>query len=373
MPPGAEGASKQPSSTAIVVSEDLDVTDTLRTGLEKIVGRVSTVPAVEVIPESPPAAIVVIHVSRGVDGDAKKSVAAIPHKCPVIVALGGNDLADVAAALDASPQVVGVLTAERATPDSVAELARRAIRGNIFGLAAKVPNGTRIHEVPVVNYDDKLRCIEQITRFAKESKIRGKYRDGIAQCVDEMLMNALYEAPREASMGSLSALEMDKAKIAARAQQPVLVQYAYADGILYLAVRDSYGSLRRDALLEHWRHAMDAQKDGDDALEGGLGLYIMSHSSTSLVFNEIPGVATECVGSFDVRSPKMQVQELGLLRETDRHSIAHLTAELERQTPKPVPVEEIELAGPNRNAVLLLIGLAVVVVVLLVLVIASRS
>ncbi len=373
MPPGAEGASKKPSTTAIVVSEDLEVTDTLRTGLEKVVGRVSTVPAVEVIPESPAAAIVVVHLTSGVDEAAQKSVATVPHECPVIIALGGNDLADVAAALGASPQVVGVLTADRATPDSVAELARRAIRGNIFGLAGKVTEGTKIHEVPVVNYDDKLRCIEKITRFAKESKIRGKYRDGIAQCVDEMLMNALYEAPREASMGSLSSLEMDKAKIAARAQQPVLVQYAYGDGILFLAVRDNYGSLRRDALLEHWRHAMDAQRDGEDALEGGLGLYIMSHSSTSLVFNEIPGVATECIGAFDVRSPKMQVQELGLLRETDRHSIAHLTAELEKQTPKPAPVEETQIAGPSRNAVLLLVGLAVVVLVLLVLLIAGRS
>jgi len=373
MPPGAEGTAKEPSSTAIVVSEDLEITDTLRAGLEKVVGRVSTVPAVEVIPESPAAAAVVVHVASGVDEDTKRSIAAVPHKCPVIIALGGNDLGDVAAALDASPQVAAVLTADRATPDSVAELARRAIRGNIFGLADKVPKGTKIREVAVVNYADKLRCIEQITRFAGESKIRGKYRDAIAQCVDEMLMNALYEAPREASMGSLSALEMDKAKIAARAQQPVLVQYAYADGILFLAVRDSYGSLRRDALLEHWRHAMDAQRDGEDALEGGLGLYIMSHSSTSLVFNEIPGVATECIGSFNVKSPKMQVQELGLLRETDRHSIAHLTAELEKHVPKEPVLEETKIAGPSRNAVILLVGLAVVVVVLLVLVIASRS
>jgi hypothetical protein len=47
----------------------------------------------------------------------------------------------------------------------------------------------------------------------------------------------------------------------------------------------------------------------------GLGLYLITNSSTGVFFNVLPGVATEAVCTFDLESPKVKLESLGFFVE----------------------------------------------------------
>src|SRR5690606_22356506 len=114
-------------------------------------------------------------------------------------------------------------------------------------------------------------------------------------------------------------LDTSPEAIAARARQAVAVHWAYANRTLYLSVRDPYGSLAREELLRSWSAAIGERSQ---VAECGLGLEIISHGATSLAYNLLPGVATECVCSFDTTVPKLQLEEIGIYPESDSEAAA---------------------------------------------------
>ena len=62
--------------------------------------------------------------------------------------------------------------------------------------------------------------------FAELMGVRRKYRESIEQCVDEMLMNALYDAPVDEQGQHMFAEIPTKTRISLRTEQRVVVQYA---------------------------------------------------------------------------------------------------------------------------------------------------
>ena len=312
----------------------------LREGLKQAVENVTAALSVDLLPQIGASDIVALHAHEAVD---QAVIDQLPGTAYVILVLDNAKVDDFASLLTIEDRVVAVIDAADVTTEAVAAIARRVTSGGVFGLEDRIPAGTEIHTLHIESFTQKLACLERIKKFAKNSKVRGKYREAIVQCADEMLMNALYVAPNEASAAT-PGQELDKATIAARAQQPVVVKYAVAAQKFYLSVSDTYGTLDRDTLLRRWRHAIGAQREGG---ESALGLFIITNSSTSVSFNELPGVATECVCSFDLKAAKLELEEFGFYREIDAAAIDALeNAEL-----APAPAAEASVApaaaGPS--------------------------
>ena len=171
------------------------------------------------------AALVVMHL----EGEMAEAAALIPRMIGdtrVIAILPRASLAAVVDLMQGADRVSGLLVAEDLDTTRLSAMATRVLAGDIFGLEKHIPWGTQLHSFLVGDYQEKSLCIAQISEFAESMSVRRKYRESIEQCLDEMLMNALYDAPVDDQGRPIFSDIPTKTRISLRVEQKVVIQYA---------------------------------------------------------------------------------------------------------------------------------------------------
>jgi len=270
----------------------------------------------------PPAALCVVHLegecarwleARGSDGNPG---------CPVIAVLPRGDIAAAVDVLRSSDRVAGAIAADRFDPQQLAPqlaaLATRIVSDDVFGLAPAMAPGTPIHARSVADHAEASRCVAQISELAEQRGLPRGCREPIAQCVDEMLINALYDAPVDAQGRRVFQGVSPRARIALRTEHSAAVQYACDGKRFAISVRDVFGTLQRQTVLHYLHKCARAERPIDRKVEGaGLGLYLMVHAATAVFFHVLPGIATEVLCWFDVDPPGRACAQLGFLTQRD--------------------------------------------------------
>lgn len=262
-------------------------------------------------------ALVVLHLEDAVGTALVGTVCErLADTARLIVVVPASDIETTVSVMQSSRKVASVLVAEGLTSTTVARAASKLLYGDIFGLEKMVPWGTRVYSTLVGSYHDKSNCIREMSDFAAAMSVRRKYREAIEQCADEMLMNALYDAPVDAEGNPLFADVPIKERIAMQVEQKPVVQYACSDETFMFSVRDNYGTLARSTVLKYLDKCLHAEQQIDRKTGGaGLGLYLMASQSSQMTFNVLPGVATECICTFDLKAPKVQLVDMGMFFE----------------------------------------------------------
>jgi hypothetical protein len=316
------------------------------------------------------AALVVVHL----DGELADALAAIAPRLAgdarLIVVVPKHDLGKLVDVMQASDRVAGVLVAETFDVHDLASMATRLLAGDIFGLEKLVPWGTKVYSTLVGDYQEKSVCIAQMSEFAELMGVRRKYREAIEQCVDEMLMNALYDAPVDDQGRQIFAEIPTKTRISLRMEQKVVVQYGCDGKSFSVSVRDSFGTLERPTVLKYLYKCLHSEQQIDRKTGGaGLGLYLMANSSTRFIFNVLPSVATECVCVFDLETPKLQLDNFGFFLEKI-DAAGRLAAGPSRLLPAGAsfPVERRREAAPARTPKGLVAALSMAIVLMLVMI-----
>jgi len=262
------------------------------------------------------ASLVVLHLEGDQSTAAAELLPRLSGDARVICILPRSNLAAVVDTMQASDRVAGLLTTENFDSRELSALATRVLSGDIFGLEKLVHWGTRVHSQLVGDYQEKSLCISQISEFAELMGVRRKYRESVEQCVDEMLMNALYDAPVDENGQALFSEIPTKTRISLRVEQKAVVQYACDGKRFAVSVRDAFGTLERGTVLRYLYKCLHAEQQIDRKVGGaGLGLYMMVNAASCVLFNVLPGVATEVVCVFDLEMPKMQLEQIGFFYE----------------------------------------------------------
>jgi hypothetical protein len=295
------------------------------------------------------AALIVVHLDGELAGAIEQLAPRLTGDGKIVAILPRSDLARTIASLQQSDKVASVLVGDAWRASDLSAVATRILAGDIFGLEKIVPWGTKIYSQLVGDYQEKSLCIAQISEFAELMGVRRKYREAIEQVVDEMLMNALYDAPVDDQGKQIFAEIPTKTRISLRMEQKVVVQYACDDRTFSVSVRDSFGTLNRETVIRYVDKCLHSAEQIDRKTGGaGLGLYLMANSSTRMFFNVLPGVATEAVCAFDLDTPKIQLQTLGFFQERI-DAAGRLAAGPSRLLPAGVshPVERRQLGAPR--------------------------
>ena len=307
----------------IAVSPDKAFGKQLVIALKAAGGAVDLHPSVEELGSGElQAALVVLHLDGDLASAGPAIVARLTSDTRVVAILPRTNLAAVVDIMQSSDRVSGMLVAPegaaRADFDSrlLSAMAARVLNGDIFGLDKLILWGTQIHSHLVGDYQEKSLCIGQISEFAELMGVRRKYRESIEQCVDEMLMNALYDAPVDEQGKQIFSEIPTKTRISLRVEQKVVVQYACDGKQFAVSVRDAFGTLERSTVLRYLHKCLHNEQQIDRKAGGaGLGLYLMTNSSSQVYFNVLPGVATEAVCVFDLETPKLQLESFGFFHE----------------------------------------------------------
>jgi len=309
------------------------------------------------------AALVVIHLEGAMEGAAAALVSRMVGDTSVIAILPRSNLAAVVDLMQGSERVAGMMVADDFDMTLLSAMATRVLAGDIFGLEKHLRWGSQIHNFLVGDYQEKSLCISQIAEFAESMGVRRKYRESIEQCADEMLMNALYDAPVDEQGRPIFSEIPTKTRISLRVEQKVVVQYVCDGKQFAIAVRDAFGTLERSTVLRYLHKCLHNEQQIDRKAGGaGLGLYFITNSSSGVFFNVLPGVATEAVCTFDLAAPKIQLQSLGFFVEKI-DAAGRLASGPSKRLPAvaPHPVERRQLAPPATvpRALIAVLGLAI--------------
>lgn len=182
----------------------------------------------------------------------------------------------------------------------------KLLGGDIFGLDKYLAWGSRVHARSVQSYGEKRAALVEVAGYARAVGARAQLVTRIASVADELLMNALYDAPA-IRRGVSRKLRVDKhaAPRTLEAGDVALLSYACDGRYLAVSVQDAYGELHKEAMVEHLCRAraergrpLLAQSETGGA---GLGLYLVLSAVTRFVANVEPGKRTEVICLFDLR------------------------------------------------------------------------
>ena len=164
--------------------------------------------------------------------------------------------------------------------------------GDLFGLEKYLAPEARVGERVVTNDIQKRAAINEVTAWAETIGARRPIVHRLANVIDELLMNALHDAPRESRP-----VILDEAPRA-------VLRWGSDEHTIAVSVSDDYGAIRQRDVIDHVRRARDDRgRPNPPTTEepgAGLGLYLVLANVASLIVNVDPGRLTEVVCLFDL-------------------------------------------------------------------------
>jgi hypothetical protein len=212
---------------------------------------------------------------------------------PATLPNGAEDLRDLAAALCGTPVVVlggpsgretlidwidvpevcAVVARDHVHSDTELQRALDAIvEGPRFDLDAHLDPQMARFETSFAASQERERVLDQLVAFFAEHDVRARISQTAVTAAEELVTNALYDAPTDADGRRLYA-EIDRrhAVFLGAAARPTL--YAGIDASeLVVSVRDPHGSLTIETVKHYLAKGLRAGPDQIDAKRGGAGL-----------------------------------------------------------------------------------------------------
>lgn len=229
------------------------------------------------------------------------SLAAIPRHAAISYIVEGDTLFERIGLLR-DDRVESILAHdERLDDDEFIASATKTLGHDLFGLHKYFPWGTTTFSMKVNNYEEKTEAISIIMEYAEAAGMRGPVRERIQLACDELMMNALYHAPVD-EQGRERYRDKSRKELAKLSDvSPTQVQYGCSGRYFGVSVRDVFGSLTREKILDYLTRISQGVGATIETKTTGAGLGIVSvaQSVSKLIYNIIPGVSTEVIALFD--------------------------------------------------------------------------
>ena len=247
------------------------------------------------------------------DGDPATLEAALPRfreRSHIAVVVPHARLEDLTRLLDDS-RVNHVIVGDE-LDRGVFVTAQKLLTGDIFGIEKYLPEGTPVHYFRLRDFEGRGRAIDTVLDFAEGARIRRQIRTAIGSVCEELLMNALYDAPVD-DRGQQMFAEVDPHdRTRTASPRPVSIRYAATEHQFAIAVRDRFGRLAKNTILSYVNKCLTQPTQIDRKTYGaGLGLYLVANAAASYIVNVAYGIATEVVCTFD-RATKAPLRLVGV-------------------------------------------------------------
>ncbi len=300
----------------LAISSDLDQLRRIVGSLERAGAEVEAVRSPEAIAsETIPHRFVFVSVEAADAGATRALVPRLRPHAELMIITPKARLAELTVQL-ADDHVNHAVVGDQ-LEDGVFVTAQKLLTGDIFGIEKYVPPGTDVKYERLRDFEGRERAIRNVLSHAEESGLRKQVRSAIGQTVEELLMNALYDAPVDANGKQLFAEVDPRQRRDMQAPRPVSIRYASTEQGFVIAVRDRYGRLAKNTILSYLEKCLHSENQIDRKTYGaGLGLYLIMNSVASYVVNVAHGVATEVVCSFD-RGAKSPLRLLSIFVHPD--------------------------------------------------------
>lgn len=231
-----------------------------------------------------------------VDRGTRQAVGAALREASAPVVVVGDDLADDGLMMLMLDAPVSHLVGDPGDGD-LGITSEKLVSGDLFGLEKYLTAGTRVGERVITSDAGKRAAMDEVCTWAEAVGARTPVVHRLASVIDELLMNALFDAPRESKPTIIAGdLEPDAAS-----DRRAVLRWGCDERTLAVSVGDPFGAIRQRDVIDHVRRARDERGRPELGEPGaGLGLYLVLANVASLIVNVEPGRRTEVVCLFDL-------------------------------------------------------------------------
>lgn len=165
-----------------------------------------------------------------------------------------------------------------------------------------VDDGAIVAELALTNTRDKAQVLARGEELARELGASERATALFVSCVEELVTNALFNAPVDAAGRPRFAHLARDAKLALDDGREVRVRFAQGSDRIGVSVVDPYGSLSPSRALSYLAKGLAGAGPGGggnriDSKEGGagLGLYTVFHGASRFALEIVPGARTHAL------------------------------------------------------------------------------
>ncbi len=180
--------------------------------------------------------------------------------------------------------------------------AQKILRQDIFGLDKYFGWGLETNSTRIHRSEDRNAVVDQTVGFANTLDIHPRLVENIATVVEELITNALYNAPVDAAGRPRFAHLPRTAPVELGDDEEVIVSVCCDGHTFGVSVADSFGAMTGEGGLAYLADSsrQEAQQSSNTG-GAGLGLFMIFDSLNHMAINICPNKKTEVIGLIDVR------------------------------------------------------------------------
>jgi hypothetical protein len=176
------------------------------------------------------------------------------------------------------------------------------LSGKLPTLPLQLSKDTALNQVQITSSIKRGEALYEIEQYATKQGLDARFVSQYLTIADEFITNAFYNAPVDAAGGHLFAHVSRLEIVEPPRDRPVQVSYACDDQRAIIAVRDGFGSMDKQTLLDCLASTNRGLSEARIQSRGGagLGIYTAFRSASHLSFHVAPTRFTECIGMLDI-------------------------------------------------------------------------
>lgn len=174
-------------------------------------------------------------------------------------------------------------------------LVRAALAERSFGLNTLLKEGARVQQIKLQLTTQKQDAVEAVKNYLLAAKFQSRMATVVANAVDELLMNAMFDAPTDDLGRPLFSSTARTASIKLEGKHAVEMHVGYDGKYVAITAVDLFGSLDKAKLLSHISkiYTEEEYKVKTSVAGAGIGLATVFRSGGSFFFVSEARVRTE--------------------------------------------------------------------------------
>lgn len=188
-------------------------------------------------------------------------------------------------------------------PDELIVTAEKLLRKDLFGLQKYLMWGVEPYCLRIRDSASKPRYIGAVSHYASLLGCSPRTVEMVETVVDELVTNAIYNAPRTAAGEPRYAMLSRREPVVLEEHEIGELQFACDGDYIAIAQIDPFGSLTQDTVISYLNRCLIKGPEQISSASGGagIGLYRVFQSLSKFIINIDPGSKTEVICLIDLR------------------------------------------------------------------------
>jgi CheY-like chemotaxis protein len=188
-------------------------------------------------------------------------------------------------------------------PDELIITAEKLLRNDLFGLQKYLLWGVEPYCVRIQDSRKKQDYIAEVSEYALSLGCNDRTVEMIETVVDELVTNAIYNAPRTEGGDPKYARLSRREPVVLEDHEAGELQFACDGDYIAVAQIDPFGSLTQDTVVTYLNRCLVKGPDQFSEASGGagIGLFRVFQSLSKFIINISPGKKTEVISLIDLR------------------------------------------------------------------------